>query len=780
MHDPNTDEPAHTNRLAKETSPYLLQHAHNPVDWYPWSDEAFEKAKREDKPIFLSVGYSTCYWCHVMEVESFEDPEVAAVINEHFVPIKVDREERPDLDEQYMIATQLMTQRGGWPNSVWLTPDGRPWMAGTYFPKQRFIAVLKQLDEVWKNRRDDVQKQADMLAKAAERLGESGFEERPELSAALVGEATAQLAAGYDEVHGGFGGAPKFPPHGTLQLLIEQYRVTEDASLLPPVTQTLDAMWLGGIHDHLGGGFHRYATDREWLLPHFEKMLYDNAQLMRAYADGFALTREPRYRDAVADIDRWLRQEMTSPQGAFYSAIDSGEVGKEGEAYVWPIERLSEVLTPEQAELFAEIYQFRPEGNFREESTGEQTGTNIPHLEASIETIAEQRKTDPAALRKRLAAIRSALLVERNTWPQPHKDDKVLTSWNGLMIGSLAYAGRLLDEPRYIRSAERAAEFILDQMVRDGVLLRTYRDGTAKLPGYLDDHAYFADALLQLYRATGDERWLSQATALADRLLADFEDRQDGGFFFTTDDHEVLLVRSKHLGGGGNLPNPNGVAANVLIELSELTGNPAYRESAERTLRSLAGRMKQQPFTCEDLLVATSRWLATRAEDGTGAAGTMTADAESDRLERRVGPLRIRVSSTATKVRVDETFIVTAVIDIDEAWHLYAANPEAPFVQPSDIEVEESKSLVIGETQRPEGERRVDESLDQAINAYTGKIEFAVPVTVRPEAVDGEIKVTVRVTTQACDDRRCLPVEVSSFQVPVTIVSGGERDRPRD
>ncbi|KKK78929.1 hypothetical protein LCGC14_2838620, partial [marine sediment metagenome] len=329
----------HTNHLIHETSPYLLQHAHNPVNWYPWGPEALAKARKEDKPIFLSIGYSTCYWCHVMEKQSFETEEVAKILNEHFIAIKVDREERPDIDEQYMLATQLVTGRGGWPNSVWLTPDGRPWMAGTYFPKAQFMRILETLWGHWKNRRKEVEQQADQLAQAIRRVGEGRGIFQPGSDAGpadqkMIDNAVAEYKRAFDE-SGGFSRAPKFPPHGVLRVLIHEYRRTSDEALLRMITRTLDAMWLGGMHDHVGGGFHRYSTDSAWLLPHFEKMLYDNAQLMRAYTDGYLLSGFPRYREAVEDIFHWVQSEMTSPEGGFYSAIDSGEVGKEGETYVW-------------------------------------------------------------------------------------------------------------------------------------------------------------------------------------------------------------------------------------------------------------------------------------------------------------------------------------------------------------------------------------------------------------------------------------------------------------
>lgn len=762
----------YTNQLINETSPYLLQHAHNPVNWYPWGEEAFAKAKRENKPVFLSVGYSTCYWCHVMEKESFEDPEVAAVLNKHCIAIKVDREERPDIDEQYMLATQLINQRGGWPNSVWLTPDGKPWMAGTYFPKDRFISVLDQLGDIWKTRRDEVDRQAEALAQASEQANQPPAGDDVSLSHDLVDRAAQAFAKRFDRLHGGFGDAPKFPPHGILQLLIRQYQVSKDPVLLRPVTDTLDAMWRGGIHDHVGGGFHRYSTDAQWLLPHFEKMLYDNAQLLRAYTDGYQLTQNPTYKAAVADIFGWVQREMTSPEGAFYSALDSGEVGKEGEAYVWSLKKLNEVLSPDESQLYAAIYHFEEAGNFLEESTGHRIGTNIPHLKQPLSEIAKQHGLTVDELQQQLTDIRVKLLKERLTWPQPHKDDKVLTSWNALMIGALAHAGDVLQEPKYTAAAAKAADFILTSMVRDGQLQRSYRKGQARLPGFLDDYAYFIEALLNLHQATGDARWLASAEQFAKILLDDFRDPIRGDFFFTTSNHEDLLVRSRHLTGGGNMPNPNGVAAQALVTLAQRTNNAAYRQAAEKTLQSLAGMMFQQPHASEDLLVATSRLLADGATDTPQIA-------DAGRLTKRVPPVLISVQAepiaaanaadpNAAEASADQPFLVTVTLDIDPGWHLYGDNPDADFLQPSSVVANVHPQLVIGEVQKPTPERSVDPILKRELNTYAGQIRFRIPVTRKPAADDATSEppqLSLTIVTQACDSSRCLPPVTTNLQI---------------
>lgn len=763
----------YTNQLVNETSPYLLQHAHNPVNWYPWGDEAFAKAKRENKPVFLSVGYSTCYWCHVMEKESFEDPEVAAVLNKHCIAIKVDREERPDIDEQYMLATQLINQRGGWPNSVWLTPDGKPWMAGTYFPKDRFISVLDQLAEIWKTRREEVDRQAEALAQASERANQPPTSDDVQLSADLVDRAAQAFARRFDRLRGGFGDAPKFPPHGILQLLIRQYQVIKDPMLLRPVTDTLDAMWRGGIHDHIGGGFHRYSTDAEWLLPHFEKMLYDNAQLLRAYTDGYQLTQNPTYKVAVADIYGWVQREMTSPDGAFYSALDSGEVGKEGEAYVWSLQKLNEVLSPDAAQLYAQVYHFEEAGNFKEESTGHRTGTNIPHLKQSLSDIAKQRGVADADLQQQLSEIQSRLLQERQTWPQPHKDDKVLTSWNALIIGALAHAGHVLQEPQYTEAAAQAADFILTSMVRDGQLLRSYRNGQAKLPGFLDDYAYFIQALLDLHQATDDARWLTSAEQFAKILLEDFQDPIRGDFYFTTSDHEDLLVRSRHLTGGGNMPNPNGVAAQVLVTLAARTGNAMYREAAQKTLQSLAGMMFQQPHASEDLLVATSRLLADETKGSDSMAAGSSASQADGQITKRVPPVLITVQTTPAAAAADAkdqgpSFEVTVTLNIDEGWHLYGENPDADFLQPSSVVANAHPQLVIGEVQKPTPDRKVDPILKRELNTYSEQIRFRIPVTRRSTAAESATEppqLALTIVTQACDSSRCLPPATTKLQI---------------
>ena len=770
----------YTNHLIHETSPYLLQHAHNPVNWYSWGPEALAKAKKEDKPIFLSIGYSTCYWCHVMEVESFENEEVAKILNEHFIAIKVDREERPDIDEQYMLATQLVTGQGGWPNSVWLTPDGRPWMAGTYFPKAQFIRILKTLSGNWKDRRKEVEQQADQLAQAIRRAGggrgllQSDSDAGP-ADQKLIDKAVTEYKRAFDEDRGGFSRAPKFPPHGVLRVLIHEYRRTGDETLLRMITRTLDGMWLGGMHDHVGGGFHRYSTDSVWLLPHFEKMLYDNAQLIRAYTDGYLLSGFPRYREAVEDIFRWVRSEMTSPKGGFYSAIDSGEVGKEGETYIWHFKEVVELLGEEDARLFAEVYNLRKRGNFREESTGEEPGTNIIHLKKPLAEIAKALGESPKSLKARIAELRAKLLVRRNTWVQPHKDDKILTSWNGLMIGSLAYAGQQLNAPKYTEAAAKAADFILNQLIDDRKrLLRTYRAGQAKLPGYLDDYAYLAEGLLDLYAATGEERWLQEARRLADVMLAEFEDKQDGAFFFTAATHEDLLIRSKSLMGGGNVPSANGVAVLVLLEINRLTGSKKYAQAAERTIEALSGLMWRSPRSLDSGIHAAAVALEHKVTNRRQVEEVGSAD-----VSKKMGPVTARLFSSRLNVKPGDTLHLGLALDVGEGWHLYGPNPDAEFLIPTSVNITPTAAFLIGKVKTPEPRKKLDPVLKQVLATYEGRIWYFVPVTVRKNATVGEAKLTMQVKTQACDQNRCLPPRTDEIEITLNITSASTLGAPR-
>ena len=777
------DGGAEFNRLIHEKSPYLLQHARNPVDWYPWGDEAFERAKREDKPVFLSVGYSTCHWCHVMERESFENEAIARLLNAHFIAIKVDREERPDVDEIYRSATQLLTGRGGWPNSVWLTPDRRPWYTGTYFPPEDrtgmpgFGTVLTRLAEVWKDRRQDVETQADQLVAAMRQVSTVGGAEGDALSRDLVTIAVNALRASFDEDHGGFGGAPKFPPHSGLRLLLYEARRTGDESILRMVTRTLDAMALGGIHDHVGGGFHRYSTDDRWFLPHFEKMLYDNAQLARIYAEAFTLTGDQEHRRVAVGICDWVLREMTDPSGGFRSALDADSEGEEGKFYLWTRDQILDILGLDEGELFCRVYNVQADGNFRDEATGHRPGSNILHLTRPLEQIAQAQAIDPQQLGERLAIARGKLLARRNERVWPHLDDKVLASWNGLMIGSLAYAGRALSEPRYTQAAQRAADFILDAMTADGGLLRSYRDGQAKLNAYLDDYAFLAEGLLELHQTTGRPRYLREAERLTDVLLARFRDSAGGGFFFTADGHEDLLLRSKDPFDRA-IPAGNSVAAGVLTTLGRLTDRPRYAEQAAVTLEAFQSVVRRAPNSAASLALAAA-WHLDQPSRPTSApvpdtsSGEPRADARSHQ-----GPVTVEAFITHRRVAPGSRVHAALRLSIDRGWHVNSHRPGQDHLIPTTVDLR-SGPAVAGSVTYPEGESVALPFSQEAMSIYTGSVWMHLPVEVTREAPSGPTQLVFEVVTQPCDDRRCLAPQTHTLSLPVEVDSsasgGGSR-----
>jgi uncharacterized protein YyaL (SSP411 family) len=608
---PAVKEAPGRNRLARETSPYLLQHADNPVDWYPWGEEALARARAEDKPILVSIGYSSCHWCHVMEHECFEDERIAALMNELFVCVKVDREERPDVDEVYMTAVQLMGVGGGWPLNVFLTPDGRPFFGGTYFPpddrfgRPGWPTVLRRVAELWRERRGELTEQAAHLVAAIDSTSRFvAAEAVPE--ARLLEEARRHLAAAFDEVHGGFGEAPKFPPTSSLQLLLRRHRRGGAAEDLRMVDRTLRAMAQGGIRDQLGGGFHRYSTDERWLVPHFEKMLYDNAQLARVYVEAWQVTSDERHAGTARETLDYVLRELTDEQGGFRSATDADSEGREGVYFVWRRVEIEQLLG-EDAALFCRAYGVTVDGNFEDvhhpRMPGEQ-GMNVLHLPVPLEELAVREKLSVQELDARLAANRAVLFRHRQKRVYPALDDKVIASWNGLMIGSLAYAGRALDEPRYVEAAERAASFVLrDMRAEDGSLLRTWRGGQAKIPAFLEDHAFLASAFLDLYEATFDARWLAEARAMAEEMNRLFWDESAAGWRHTAAGGETLVAAVKSP-ADGSIPGGNGVAAQVMLRLAVLLGDGSAAERAERTLRLFASSMERFPGGTVGLLLA--------------------------------------------------------------------------------------------------------------------------------------------------------------------------------
>ncbi|MBI4341753.1 MAG: thioredoxin domain-containing protein [Candidatus Omnitrophica bacterium] len=581
------------NRLIHEKSPYLLQHAHNPVDWYPWGEEALARAVQEQKPIFLSIGYSTCHWCHVMERESFESPEIAELLNRWFVCIKVDREEHPDLDQVYMTAVTAMTGQGGWPLTVVLTPERKPFFGGTYFPPERrwnrpgMKELLPAIAEAWQQRRDELLSSAERLtASLSEALAATPTSGA--IAPALLDAAFHQAADAFDASSGGFGEAPKFPRSHELSFLLRYWRRTGTAQALEMVTATLDHLARGGIRDHLGGGFHRYSTDAQWLVPHFEKMHYDQALLATTYLEAYRITRRDEYAAVAREIFEYVLRDLTDSRGGFYSAEDADSEGEEGKCYVWTLEEILPVLGPEDGERFTRFYGVAAGGHFEH-------GASILHIEQPLDAFAKLEGLEAAPLAQRLAEGRAMLLAVRNRRVRPHRDDKILTSWNGLMIAALAYGAATLEEPHYLQAAGRAAEFILEALQRDGRLLRRFRDGEARFAGTLEDYAFFSHGLLELYEAGGDARWLAEAKRLAMQMVEQFRDEQDGGFFLRGRDEVRLILQAKEVYDGAT-PAGGSVAACVLLRLGRLTADAAMEGRARQALERAAGHLAQAPF----------------------------------------------------------------------------------------------------------------------------------------------------------------------------------------
>jgi len=708
------------NRLAQSTSPYLLQHVDNPVDWYPWAEEAFERARQEDKPVLLSVGYSSCHWCHVMAHESFEDEGVAELLKKDFVSIKVDREERPDVDEAYMTAVQLATRRGGWPMTVFMTPDKRPFFAGTYFPRDDrgshpgFVTVCRQLAEAWRTRRPEVEQAANGYAEAVrEALGTAAPAAKGRFDESLIEEAVEVLIADFDRKHGGFGAAPKFPPHGTIEFLL---RYAAHPSGHPDLREsalavglfTLERMALGGIHDHVGGGFHRYSTDAEWLLPHFEKMLYDNALLLGNYVRGAQVANrvdaklERTMLSAAEGIVRWLDREMTSPEGLYYSALDADSEGEEGKYYVWSQEEVRAVLGG-RADAFMEAYRFEAQGNFEDEASGLRSGTNIPHLSEAAEGF----EADLAALH----AVRDKRV-------HPGLDDKALIGWNGLMIASLAEAG-LVDR------AARAAHAILTAEQVHGELPHQITRGVASGNAFLEDYAAFINGLLRLAEAsssTDAQAYRSAAERLAREMVDRFEDQEAGAFFATTDRHEVLFGRTKPV-MDQPIPSGNALAVRALVGLGD-------EARARRTVDALLGWMQRAPHATEALFAA--------------ALPLVEAGAPADS-----SPATITILPSEIQVRLRDRELVAdtsgrasgaVIIDIPADLHINGPQPPAAWLVPTLLDVRPLRADVA----YPEPVR----------DRYEGRVEIPFTVELPSSSRAEEFEIVVRF--QACTESECL------------------------
>ena len=713
-----------TNRLVHETSPYLLLHAHNPVDWYPWDDEALERAKRENKLIFLSVGYSTCYWCHVMEREVFSNPEIAEMMNKDFINIKIDREERPDLDEIYMTATQLLTQRGGWPNSVFLTPDLKPFYAGTYFPptdmpgRPGFPTILDAVHEAWVTREDEVIESANQIsetiAMATSRVFTS-LTAKP-LSRSLITGALDYLRTNYSSTYGGFGNAPKFPNPANLELLLSAYENAPDESLLKMVTHTLDMMAYGGLYDQIGGGFHRYSVDAKWLVPHFEKMLYDNAQLAKVYLRAYQLTHEPRYRRVTEEIFSFVFREMTAPEGGFYSALDAETDAEEGKYYVWTPNEVQKVLGKKEAERFAKVYGIDRGPNFEGKNV-----LYIPEGPAAEDDL------------KSVAAAREKLLVARAKREYPLLDTKIIVNWNGLMIDALAYGYEVLGEERYLAAAAKAALFILDTLRKpDGELWHTYTAGVTKQDAYLDDYAFFVKGLLTLHRATGEEQWFNAAKTLTDTMIQLFSDDKNGGFYYTKADAKHLIVRTKKPFDSA-IPSGNAVAVENLLAFGT-----DYQNDAERTLRTFAESISQAPSSFMYMLFALNRYLVSKgaldADTSHLVTGTAVVESESGGI-----------------------FNVELDLKIAAGWHVNANPAGQENLIPTTVVVDTDTAVEIVDIAYPKGRAARFEFSDRSLNVYEGSLTIPLQLKQKPRTLlDRTVPILLKLTYQLCNETECL------------------------
>ncbi|WP_275099688.1 DUF255 domain-containing protein [Sedimenticola hydrogenitrophicus] len=728
--------PRYTNRLILEDSPYLIQHAHNPVDWYAWGAEAFEKAKRENKPIFLSIGYATCHWCHVMERESFENPAIAELLNRHFVAIKVDRERRPEVDQTYMTAVQLIAGRGGWPLNGFLTPDGKPFHGGTYYPPDPFRDLVTRVAALWDGKRQEVLDQAErvaqVLAAVQARQAMAGEVGREAIQAAVT-----EALETHDELQGGFGPAPKFPREPLLMLLLNAAERSPEPALLEAIGTTLDAIARGGIHDQVGGGFHRYATDNDWLVPHFEKMLYNQAQLARVYLLAWRLTGNPLYRRVASQTLDYVLRDMRSAEGAFYSAIDADSEGREGTFFLWTPDQLRGVLPAEDAALAINLFGVTDNGNFE--------GGNILHLPRPLAEFAGENGMSQTQLLDHIDRIRERLYQAREARPHPLRDDKILTAWNGMMITTLAQAGDLLGEPRYTEAAARAARFLWEQNHREtGELWRVHLDGSSSIPALQEDYAYFAEGLLQLYDGTGDRLWLVRARELADAMLERFWDETRGGFYMSHQENQLTaLGRAREMGGDTSMPSGNSVALRVLQMLSVRTDWFDYGERARATLAAFAEPVARHPPGFGYLLAGADDLL--HGEWG----------------RRRYAALGgIRISAAQVGARR-----VTVELEIPPGWHVNAHQPLQENLIPTTLAlVPGTGGWHLGQIDYPVGERQQLEFQREPLSLYQGKVQ--IEATIEPVAPASRI-VPLRLGLQACNDQVCLAPETVELHLPL-------------
>ena len=799
------------NKLAGETSPYLLAHADNPVQWYPWGAEALEKARTEDKPIFLSIGYSTCHWCHVMEREVFSNETIARELNESFVCIKIDREERPDLDELYMTALNVYFQAigsgqsGGWPLSLFLTPDGRPLGGGTYLPPEDdgeeigFRTLLGRIRDGWSNNREALEKNADLLARGVRTASGPRLVLKPvDLTRVLVAGAVDQLQSTYDADYGGFGFDPdhpdraKFPSPSKLALLLYEARSQKNAEARRMVLATLDAMAAGGICDQLGGGFHRYSTDRAWRVPHFEKMLYDNAQLLEVYADAFHLTNDKRYRRVAEETAAFLLRDLTDVGGGFYAALDAETDGVEGKYYLWTRGELGAALPPADVALVERVFALGPQPDFPH--------GHVLRLRRPLVQTADAEGLSALDLEQRLASIKSRLLAVRAKREVPFRDEKVLTAWNGLTIRALARAGRLLDRREYVDAAAKAAEFVLTNCRDDrGRLLRSYARGEARAAGCLDDYAFLVEGLLGLYAATEEKKWLNAARRLQEQQAELFRDARLNGYFFTAVDHEKLLARPKTW-ADTVLPSGNSVSVRNLLRLAEWTGVADYREQARGVLELFGNDLSERPAAMSNLTLALAEYLdqpdflashrrieprRSRSSDGIaltsgGGPKEKTAKPASAKSKKKPDVVTAKVFLDVDRLPAGRSCRALVHLTIAEGWHVYANPTRNDYREPTEVVIRGETGTKTARVVYPRGhEIKLPEDEGTAW-VYDGKASLYVDLAVPRAAGGATERLTVEVTYYACDENACLPKKTLTLEFDVPVAYQDEEVEPRN
>jgi uncharacterized protein YyaL (SSP411 family) len=743
-------QPEYINRLILEDSPYLLQHAHNPVDWHAWDTETFEKAKEEDKPVFLSIGYSTCHWCHVMEHESFENPEIACFLNSNFISIKVDRELLPDVDAYYMAAVMLTSGHGGWPMSSFLTPDGKPFFSGTYFPPGQFFALLQRAHQVWRNQRNDILQQADQITAEVKRIMASKREAHT-IDNSIISQAVTNILAHYDKFEGGFGQAPKFPNEPYLFLLLESATRTDNKEALAAVEHSLNAMAQGGIYDQIGGGFHRYSTDNHWLVPHFEKMLYNQANLARIYLQAYQITGKSEYAYIARETLDYILREMTSSKGAFYSATDADSEGEEGTYFLWRPDEIEKTLNPEEMALAIDLYNITPGGNFE--------GKNILYLPVSLKDYAKKNNKHLPTFINRLAELKKKMRLLRNKRPAPIRDEKVITAWNGMMISAFSIAASILDEPRYQVAAINAANYILANNQHDsGLLSRASLDSYSSIEARQEDYAYIAEAFINLYDNTNQSYWLDRAENTAQEMINQFWDSEAGGFYMNADSNETPLPTRPKEANDSAIPSGNSVALCVLTKLASRTGKDIYFNHAEATLAAFSGEIKQKPFAYTYMLACTDEFL------------------NGEQKPRVYGGKGRVVATAAIDPNSHDKLIVK--IKIAPGWHINAHEPFDNKLIATEIGVDRKQSdWQLHQIEYPSPQIKKLDYQQDSLAIYEEIIEIRAMLT-KPNGSDSALvkSIPVHLIIQACNDKFCLAPETLVLRIFPVQLSSEEGD----